>query len=441
MRKLAPEVNMVELYEGLAAYRKNDFARAKEIFLSVGQGGDGRGWYYLGKMHSQGQGMQEDAFQAAKLYLQAIDGGCTDAAFDLGALHAQGRGVRQDFAEALKCYKVSAMVGDAEANFRVGTIYDQGQGVAKNLDEAQQYYSYAAQLGHPLAMRYLGLIYIEKVEKAIDHKDDHLCTAMLCFCRAAVAGQSDAAAEIWRHYEDLEKLAKAGFPAAQWLMGRICEEGYGRDVDLSKAFAWYQLAAKEKHPTALSRLGNFYRDGDGVAIPNEQSMIDCYKQAAELGDEDAQHNLAFAYTAGIGVEQDNDLSINWYRKAAQQGGTASRCDLALKLFERQRGSGATSHNDSDEAMDWLYKAARSGSARAMMIAADAYQKGDVVGQDLVQAARWLMTALYNNHFDAMHEFHEVAALMTADQLKEADKLAGGDGSWSAVAIDQQNKKS
>ncbi len=42
-------------------------------------------------------------------------------------------------------------------------------------------------------------------------------------------------------------------------------------------------------------------------------------RAAEQEDADAQSSLGFAYTYGLGVEQDEAEAVKWYRKAADQG--------------------------------------------------------------------------------------------------------------------------
>ncbi|PWT94548.1 MAG: hypothetical protein C5B53_12880, partial [Candidatus Melainabacteria bacterium] len=290
-------------------------------------------------MYSFGQGAEADPGEAGILYRRAAEAGCIAAALSLGALYAQGKGVGQNFSESLKWYQKAASAGDPEAAFRLGTMYANGQGTEIDLAQAALYFEIAARKGHVQAKRYLGHIHVDMMNTASD-PNSHLCTAADWYIRAALAGDAEAVSEIWRQYERLLGLADAGLPAAQFTLGWIWEQGFGKTIDLAKAIRYYQAAAKQKHPGALHHLGNLYRDEQGAVLlgksssQTENAMIECYRQAAELGDADSQHNLGFAYAAGIGVETNLDVSITWFRKAAEQGRAASQTDLAMQLFQR-----------------------------------------------------------------------------------------------------------
>ena len=57
-----------------------------------------------------------------------------------------------------------------------------------------------------------------------------------------------------------------------------------------------------------------------------------YKAAAEKGNKYAQHNIAFCYWDGMGVEKNNDLAIMWMRRSAEQG-----YEKAYKALEMMEG--------------------------------------------------------------------------------------------------------
>ncbi len=91
--------------------------------------------------------------------------------------------------------------------------------------------------------------------------------------------------------------------------------------------------------------------------------------------------------------------------------------------------------DEAEAITWLQRAAGRGHAGAMLDLGLACRDGRGVPRDLVQATRWFFAALGRGLGDGINEMQNYAREMTADQFRQADHLAGGDGSWAAAAID------
>ena len=66
--------------------------------------------------------------------------------------------------------------------------------------------------------------------------------------------------------------------------------------------------------------------------------IDRHRQAAELGDAEAQNKLGFLYAKGEGVAEDDREAAKWFRKAAEQG--LAKAQLQPGLLVRQgRGGG------------------------------------------------------------------------------------------------------
>ena len=85
------------------------------------------------------------------------------------------------------------------------------------------------------------------------------------------------------------------------------------------------------------------------------------RQAAELGDAEAQYDLAYLYyKAGTdpaisGVTQSDALAAQWYRKAAEQGHTRAQYNMAVLHLH---GDGVD--RDPVEAYAWLLQASASG---------------------------------------------------------------------------------
>ena len=84
-------------------------------------------------------------------------------------------------------------------------------------------------------------------------------------------------------------------------------------------------------------LGYFYENGIGVA-QNYGLAAKCYQDAANLGDADAQNNLASLYEIGRGVPYNLKEAIAWYEIAAKQGHAAAVINLKNLKNNMKRNS-------------------------------------------------------------------------------------------------------
>lgn len=66
-----------------------------------------------------------------------------------------------------------------------------------------------------------------------------------------------------------------------------------------------------------------YADGRGVA-EDEAESVNWYRKAGEQGHANAQFNLGWAYEKGLGVAKDEMEAVNWYRKAVEQGNVGAQ---------------------------------------------------------------------------------------------------------------------
>jgi hypothetical protein len=79
-----------------------------------------------------------------------------------------------------------------------------------------------------------------------------------------------------------------------------------------------QTQAAQGEAKAQSRLGELYRDGQGVP-QNYTKARQWYEKAAAQGYADAQLALGMLYYNGLGVPQDYTMARQWYEQAAAQG--------------------------------------------------------------------------------------------------------------------------
>ncbi|KAI9280858.1 hypothetical protein BC943DRAFT_283035 [Umbelopsis sp. AD052] len=143
-------------------------------------------------------------------------------------------------------------------------------------------------------------------------------------------GQLEKATQHFRAAADRDS------PMGMFLYGISLRHGWGCRANTQLAFQYLQKAAehavddlnnlstvsmsaaKGELVMAIYELGVSFRHGWGV---QKDKKTACYyfKIAAELGDPDAQNDLAHCYYHGQGVKRDVYQAAKYYRLAAAQG--------------------------------------------------------------------------------------------------------------------------
>jgi len=85
-------------------------------------------------------------------------------------------------------------------------------------------------------------------------------------------------------------------------------------------------AAKKGNTFAQCQIGNLYFRGIGVE-QDFQEALEWYRNAAMKGDGSSQLRLGLMYANGIGVEQDLDEAMFWIKKAYYSGHPAAQLCL------------------------------------------------------------------------------------------------------------------
>ena len=106
-------------------------------------------------------------------------------------------------------------------------------------------------------------------------------------------------------------------------LGICYEMGIGVEDNETEAFKYYTLAADNGNVTSMYRTGLCYYNGVGV----KQWLL----KAAEKNNDKAQFELGNAYLTGNGVEENDDIAMEWFEKAAENGN-----EKALKITGRRR---------------------------------------------------------------------------------------------------------
>jgi TPR repeat protein len=201
-------------------------------------------------------------YQLALTWLRPLaEQGHANAQSYLGYMYEYGCGVARDYREAVRWYQLAAEQGDTYSQMNLAEIYAKGWGVTRDDEMAAQWYGKAATLGDRQAQLHFATMY---------------------------------------------------------------RDGRGVTRDFKQAEKWFGLAADQGSAWAQMSIGVLYtHGGDGLPVDYNKA-IDWFRKAAESEEPTAEHNLGWAYEAGLGVSKDLDQAIEWYRKAADHGDESAK---------------------------------------------------------------------------------------------------------------------
>ncbi|KAI9477424.1 hypothetical protein BX667DRAFT_530989 [Coemansia mojavensis] len=133
-----------------------------------------------------------------------------------------------------------------------------------------------------------------------------------------------------------KRAADAQNPLGMLFYGLSLRHGWGCQPNENMAFVFLQKSgeivvplvkdmdpavagmAREELAMAIYELGQSYRHGWGVS-QNKKTAVYYFEVAADLGDADAQADLAACYEKGDGVKRDKKKAAHYYRLAHKQG--------------------------------------------------------------------------------------------------------------------------
>ena len=153
-------------------------------------------------------------------------------------------------------------------------------------------------------------------------------------------------------FQYASKGADVGDAVAQYWVGECFRQGLHVDRDSEKAHKYYEMSAEKKYAPSIRAIGLL---ADDVA---ESARL--LRQAAELGDADAQCDLGDAYSGlfelceAVGGQNEKE-AFRWYKLAAEQGHATAQRNLGYCYF---RGEGVP--KDKKEAAKWWKSAAEQG---------------------------------------------------------------------------------
>jgi TPR repeat protein len=399
---------------GCKEVRLGNFVLARGSFEDAGRQGDGRGWFALGQLASEGTGEASNPGKAAKLYRRGAEAGCGGAAHSLAALYALGKGVPKDPKAAIEWYRRGAELGDDESSFKVGLMLVRGETdatTAELLNEARERWKRLADKGHVAATLWLG-----HWHNGLG-PDGSVLLAASYYLEIVERTDADPAArgEAMNACDSLSSLlvlnSQMGDHEASYHLGRWLKVT-SKIEDARRSFA---QAADGGHPGAMRAVADAHDDGRSIGL---------YEAAVLGGDLLAHVRLGARYAVGNGVPKDAERAATLLEFAAQRGNVEAMARAGVQLESLGR---------YEEARVWHVRAAERKHGGAMMAAANAYRDGRGGPRDLVQALRWYWSLLDVGDGDGIHHVHVLAPDMTNAELRTAARLSG-DSLRAAAAI-------
>ena len=136
-----------------AAYKNKEYQVAVDQWQELATKGNNAARVFLGLMHSQGQGFDQDDVEAANWYMLASDEDYIPAQWRLAILHYHGSGVPQDYRKAFDLYTTVAQSGDPYAQKMIGMMHSNGLGVQQDRIKAHMWFQISAGNGMALALK------------------------------------------------------------------------------------------------------------------------------------------------------------------------------------------------------------------------------------------------------------------------------------------------
>jgi len=157
---------------------------------------------------------------------------------------------------------------------------------------------------------------------------------------------------------------------------------------------------------------------DDVQSQAQVNFVHHIQSQAEQGVVEYQNKLGLMYFNGIGVTQDNNEALKWWKRAAKQGHVKTQIDLA-QIYD----NGIFIPEDHAEALKWWEQAAKQGSDKAQFNLASEYAMGEVMMTDYEKAYAWYSASAIQGNHSASKGRDMIAEQLTSDALAEAHKLS------------------
>ena len=176
----------------------------------------------------------------------------------------------------------------------------------------------------------------------------------------------------------------------------IADEGDTKDNDDRADFARWLEKAEMGDADAQFQVALRHGSGRGVE-KSEANAAEWFEKAARQGHIGGQRMIALSYQLGRGVEVNKNKAIEWFRKAADQGDAFAQFQLGAALI------GKNASENEKNALPWLLKSADNGSREGQHMCGLYYKEGWGGKEDMKSAAYWFEKAAEQNDSKSQRE--------------------------------------
>jgi len=140
-----------------------------------------------------------------------------------------------------------------------------------------------------------------------------------------------------------------------------------------------------------------------------ETALQIWIPIAEQGSARAQYNISVLYEKGLGVRRDEARAIEWLERAAKSGSRSARDRL--------------SDREAQERLRAAKERASHGNAAAMMEVANLYNDGKTLTRNMAKAHLWFSKAKAAGHPVAANALMRLEDSMTRMEIVKARKAA------------------
>ncbi len=275
-----------------------------------------------------------DEIELEDAFVKACNLGCADAKANLASKYLDdwdSKGsANASVNQCMEWLKEAIIAGEPEALVELADAYGEGKyGVSKDKALAEKLFRQAIDAGSLMGRINLGLHYWGQFS---DNNND-------------VKSRIDAE-DVLRPIllEHLQKNEADADKTVHWIIALAYFSGIvvQQDYSLAMYFSQKVLSSRGKSFSqediilsfAWSILGGIYLDPNG-RFKNEQEAFKCFANACKIGTRGgvAEYQLALCYENGIGVDKDEKIAMEWYKRAANKGSASALLSLAVKNIE------------------------------------------------------------------------------------------------------------
>ena len=339
--ELGDAYSMVELammYEEANGVEQN-YEKAFELMKQATEQNYTHAWYMLGQYYHYSIGTDENPDEAIVCYEKAIEEGHVKATAELGLCYERGYGVEESTKKALELMLKAADNNYGYAQYKAGYYYMYGtDDIPEDMEKGVELFEKAIENGYPYAAIEMGNYYLydyadlEEPEKSFSYfqqaANEDCVSEGLGICYEHGYGTEVNDAEAFKYYL---KAAEDGYVRGMYNAGRCYRFGIGVKENYTEAFRWFNDASAHEFPNALYYKGIMLLAGEGCPQDINEGITALQLAASEYDNGSAQFELGNCYLVGKGVEENEELAMEWFEKAADNGH-----EQAMKITGRRK---------------------------------------------------------------------------------------------------------